>query len=705
MIHKLKVTNFQKLGSQEFEFGDGLNLIVGPNWAGKSTVLRAILYALGGGRAVKIKNENLITKGQHQLEVQLTLDTGETITRGTKRILVADQDGNTVASGNTAVTEWVEQRFGLTLQDFRAFRVAEQGEPDALLAAGSAALSEHLSRVTGAKIVDSALAWLALENARVSGLLEGLNDSANQEVIDQLPVEIAKLTELVEVTRPNEITEAQQALADARKTLSDWLNYHEALAKRYHAAREYHAKLDTLNAGRTQALTKLMALVEVEEPRVTDLQCSNLDELTAKLAALQQQLQIGTQVEYELNHCTTQIAAANTQIARLTAELSKLPEVTVDLEQLAKDRDDLYQKVSFYANEIRSKNQTIESSVCSACKRPFTDEAAIDLLRQEVISLKAESDASQKLLAQLLTTERQAKEVLTSKADLQTKLTLHTDNLAHFESALSALNNKRIDVTALQAAIHHLTSQKAEVENQLLAYKSYVSNKQLLEATLADFDAKLQALWAERVEPVTVEALTTAKTQGDMIREVETYYRVRLQQLEAHLAAEKARLTTAKHEQGLIAARREARAAQELRLGAISNLTAFLRKNRETFMADLWATILCYANDFISSASGGEMTALLREDGAFKYVENGTVFPIECASGMQTAILGVALKLALGAALGVRSSVLLLDEVTAAGSLENSATFVSLLREQAGQVLLVSHRETDSALADKVVIL
>ena len=97
------------------------------------------------------------------------------------------------------------------------------------------------------------------------------------------------------------------------------------------------------------------------------------------------------------------------------------------------------------------------------------------------------------------------------------------------------------------------------------------------------------------------------------------------------------------------------------------------------------------------------MTQFLRDEGGFKYVENDAAMPVECASGMQTAILGVALKLALGAALGVKSPLLMLDEVTAAGSPENSAVFVGLLREQAGQVLLVTHREADAALADWVV--
>jgi DNA repair exonuclease SbcCD ATPase subunit len=133
-------------------------------------------------------------------------------------------------------------------------------------------------------------------------------------------------------------------------------------------------------------------------------------------------------------------------------------------------------------------------------------------------------------------------------------------------------------------------------------------------------------------------------------------------------------------------------------------LTAFLRKNRDGFMQESWESLLSYASAFISAASGGEMTALQRdEDGDFRYVENGASFPIEGASGMQSAILGVALKLALGAAIGGMPGLLLLDEVTAAGSPENSATLVQLLKQQAEQIILITHREADAALADLVI--
>lgn len=84
-------------------------------------------------------------------------------------------------------------------------------------------------------------------------------------------------------------------------------------------------------------------------------------------------------------------------------------------------------------------------------------------------------------------------------------------------------------------------------------------------------------------------------------------------------------------------------------------------------------------------------------------MEGGREFPAELCSGMQGAILGVSLKLALGAALGAKGGVLLLDEATAGGTDENSLLFTSLLKQYGRQVVLVTHRSADAVSADNVI--
>ena len=116
--------------------------------------------------------------------------------------------------------------------------------------------------------------------------------------------------------------------------------------------------------------------------------------------------------------------------------------------------------------------------------------------------------------------------------------------------------------------------------------------------------------------------------------------------------------------------------------------------------------MLAYANQFIQDASGGDMTELRRTaEGDFTFVENGEELPLELASGMQLAILGVAIKLALAAAVGSRFEVLLFDEISAAASDENALRLTECLARSGQQVVLISHRSADAAVAQDVIAL
>jgi ABC-type polysaccharide/polyol phosphate transport system ATPase subunit len=72
---------------------------------------------------------------------------------------------------------------------------------------------------------------------------------------------------------------------------------------------------------------------------------------------------------------------------------------------------------------------------------------------------------------------------------------------------------------------------------------------------------------------------------------------------------------------------------------------------------------------------------------------------------MQLSILGVAIKLALMAAVGSRFDVLLLDEVSAAASDDNALRLTECLAETGQQIFLVSHREADAVAAQEVLTL
>jgi DNA repair exonuclease SbcCD ATPase subunit len=141
------------------------------------------------------------------------------------------------------------------------------------------------------------------------------------------------------------------------------------------------------------------------------------------------------------------------------------------------------------------------------------------------------------------------------------------------------------------------------------------------------------------------------------------------------------------------------------RRDGLSNLSKFLRTNRDRFTEAVWARLLEHASQFVAEVTAGDVTALRRwADGTFTFVENGVEQSVDgAASGMQRAIFSTAVKLSLAAALGSRFGTLLFDEVTAAAADDTSLTFVSRLATEGAQTLLVTHRQTDAAAAEHLV--
>jgi DNA repair exonuclease SbcCD ATPase subunit len=691
MLTKLTLTNFQKLGSQTFEFKPGLNLITGPNWAGKSTLIRAILYALGGGRATRLNQLHLSTKGEKTFEVALELVSGETIIRGTRRILVLGPEGNSLASGNAAVTEWIEVKFGLSLQDFRAFRVSEQGEPDALLSAGSSSLTEHLSRVTGAKLIDSALDWLSHELARAKGQLEGYADVGSElETLSQQMLNVAESVKQKE----DELHALRIKRSENEEGLDAWATYLKSVHESVRAYREYAMRHRFLDSEIAKSKASLNDLVVAGPP------FGDLADLSERLEHVRQRVAHHQQVQALVSQHQQQMQYAEARVDAIQAELEGV-EISEDVEAIAARRDQVYQYVGQLANEIRQRTQALEQAVCPTCRRPYETEVSVETQRAEIESMNQQYASVHADLSALIAKERRLRELMELRTRLWSEQQTLQVQVEQSRQQLSRLATQLVDVTGEQEQLVHLTQLVEQYRTQQRDYERYVSAKLGLENQIKQFEADLSAL--EVVDPVDEETIKQAEIGVEQFTKYLQQLDIEIAKGETQIRHEMNLLKKAGEKQQQLAGKKNSYEAALKKHESVDRLIKFLRKNRESFMQELWNQLLSYTGEFISAASNGDMTEFKREGGTFQYVENGVDFPVECASGMQTAILGVALKLALGAALGVKSPVLLLDEVTAAGSAENSATFVGLLREQAGQVLLVTHREADAALADWVV--
>jgi DNA repair exonuclease SbcCD ATPase subunit len=120
-------------------------------------------------------------------------------------------------------------------------------------------------------------------------------------------------------------------------------------------------------------------------------------------------------------------------------------------------------------------------------------------------------------------------------------------------------------------------------------------------------------------------------------------------------------------------------------------------------MADTWDALLQYASALIASVTEGRLANLKRSNGDFLITEEGREIPADECSGGQKSIVGICLRLALSQVFYGKGLTLLLDEPAADLADDMAAALGGMLRGLQHQVVVVTHRAGEAAVADEVI--
>ena len=687
MLTTLTLTHFQKHAHLTHTFKPGLTLVTGANWSGKTTILRAVLYALFGTSAVNVKAGNLVSRNNQGMEVALDFQVGGQryrVVRGPKKAELY-QDIALVASGQTPVTAMIESLIG-DAKSFLTFQTARQGEASGLLTLGAAKLAQHIDTVTGVDTVD-----LVLERAKEArdalAAVPGHLAEAEREhqeyqtrlaVLEQervpLQAELSVQQESL-VAAQQAATAAHQAWSTATHGLTAYQAYArergEFTRRRDEVEADLHiAKRDLEQCPEQDVEAIYQRLVAMNEARQTWQQRSTLwQEWRRQHYALEQRLQPLLTPLPDLPDLATAQAAAELALTQWQQALDTLSQA----------------------------QQSLTSAACSACGRPFADhdvvaaQARLAAAMLHVEQLQPEVDAARTVYTNLRHQHAEHAATLQQRATLQEQLAgliqpedpgpgvppeWLTDAQSQYQEAVQGQARRDQVLKALQDA----EAAKRQAETWLASVVAMPEVRQeQVDQALRDYHAAYQAYQ------------TADQLAGNL--------RMREYALQQELAGAQTALARAEERLGPL--QQQAKRSERL-----THLMKYLRDSRERFTTHAWANLLAYASTFVQEASGGALTELRRTAGGeFTYVEDGEELPLELASGQQMAILGVAAKLALAAAVGSSFEVLLLDEVSAAASDDNALQLASCLARTGQQILLVSHRDADAAVAADVVSL
>lgn len=731
MLTSLKLTNFKKHENLEVNFTAGTNGIYGPNYKGKTTLLYAVLFALGGSAHVPGNRLARIgSDGRFKVELGFMIGTEHYTVVRTKSTANLLKGEEILAASASAVTDEIEKLIGMSVKQWKELHYAKQKNAHSLLRYSATNLHQLMRRLVGAEELDGVQNRLKMMANKEQGIVDALGEAEHSLEECQSRIDIC-------ADRAKSVAEVRSALADTiaayadaeaqgRKAVDRARNRLTEIAEQRGAANTQKARFEAAQRGlenakqtlaeRQQKVAELQAELDAFEGFDSEA-AENLVEqftvLSANVKALRGQLQgDGGRAEAEelVEAAKSAVGTLQSKLAGLKAEFGSQEDLTAELEK-ALDR-----KAEAQAR-VKALKQAIDGATCPTCDRPFED--------HDPKKLAEELEAAQAEL-------KLATDAVTESTDRQGQLKAAAEQLKAAEAkATYAESNLATVIGNVEKAQEKVTAAEAK-----LAELGDVDTAELRERITAERRLAVQHGSAVKEVRFAEESLETAQNLVDRLGEQPTVDVAALdaeeEKLKARLSKDQGTLSellkelSDARESSAVAQEKEAANAAQLalwterleklrerekrhdvaakRLAKIKHLQKYLKDNAESYMNKAWTSFMAHASQFANLCTGGDIEGLERtEDGAFSFTEAGEEMQLEEASGAQEAIIGLAVQLALASAAPCHLNVLLLDEPTADMDPDRSMATIAALSMLGQQIVFVSHHQTDNSVCSNSI--
>lgn len=739
---KLETEGFKKLNrfTANFtaNFTAGLNVIVGDNAMGKTTLLQAIECALYGVTVVPGKKENVITWGQKNWKTVLHFrifgadDYVLTRTKSTAKLVRYSYDAGEelIANGNTPVTKAIEELLDLNAKDYNLFMQSKQGETSGVLTFGAAALNRKVEEFAGISLIDRVQGLAQEEHRTCKAQAEALEVSkeemdaaeeevdayleeatnaegalkAAQEAFDKLP---EPGEEPIPSVNPDALQKRRDAIAKLRVLVERAEQEQKHAKENYEAAQQFFDKL--------------------EKPALVDTLEEKRKELAKEIRAESEMAKALYQQAAEQRALTQQLAKAQIALEPTLPE----DEIGEDLADMVERQAEAHEQRDLAKSNVIELNQKIkqlkslsDDATCPTCGTQLTEHDPERLAAEiEELIEKREAQARQQE-ERIAVCKNLDNAVAKLEKDLEFRQAAEkeVDRLQALVDEKSTIEDLEFERTKTEQIHEKLLAEQAELDHLI------EENECLSQAyRKAEREAKVRRQYYDDAQAVAegdAAELGEALAEGEPTEEEIAEARQALADYERRLHELRSRRSDAKHlveraddafkqaqkdyeramaTVGDLRKRRDKAVAARQDADKAARLSRFLRERRAGYLQEVWDAVLGAATRQVTMASKGMITRLVFDDGEFLYEEEGVLAPVTSASGAQKAHIGVAIRIGLARALYGSNALLIFDEPTESMSEHHANGLSASLAGAAAQCLLITHREQDQDLAANVI--
>jgi DNA repair exonuclease SbcCD ATPase subunit len=726
MLNSVHLTNFRQHTDKLVKFNSGNTALRGENEAGKTTIIEAVMYLMGGTK--RCRNSDFTTWGAKpsstKVEGVFTFN-GITVraTRGPKgaELFVPADAKKPTITGQNEVTAWFTEQFGAPLEIVEKMSFAGQKEIGGLLDEGNTKAVEFIEKMSGLDIVEWIIGQIeAKGECGPTGSLDDRIASQREQLAQEEKVNFADAIEQTQklidplgeqqTEHTAKLNAKVQPLQEARTALrgvTQWLTtehqLHRSLAKATEEGAEALAKFAAQQAA-VGALRTYEA-IEADLAQLREKQ-TGVESWNATAAAKRK---FDAYVAPEVEWSETGEEGLRAFIAE---HRNAMAHRQSDMETHRSARAGFEKKIAV------AQSQKITSSACGLCGKDVSElpevKAKNEALQAQIADWYADIETLDRSMADTRAAFDEAKANVEAGDDIartqRFELALQFPNLFKIDSTFVPFRvtwiGPEIDLTVGPA---DLAPEIGRVSSEL---KARGDAEAKLSACMTVSDGASKRLADASKELAAHRANKPGQTEDEINKVIETLeqeiatLRVKSQELASKIGElqgqMKSLVDSEKRQQASIMRLKQQIAADEEKAARYqfnNDLIAALRRARPVVGNQLWSMILLSVSTYLSRMRG-ELSEVTREGKTF--LINGK--PYTSYSGSALDLLGLGIRIGLTKVFVPGADMLVLDEPFSACSTERTLSCLAFAAS-AGfeQTIVVTHESGTEEVFQNIV--